>query len=149
MIPRIGPAPDARRTYTLRPGAYAILPLGTGFLLTCQIAEKLDIQLPGGGIDPGESPLRALYREVLEETGWTIATPRRLGAFRRFVYMPEYDLWAEKLCTIFTARPVRQVAEPTEPDHETLVLGPEAAINALGNDGDRLMLSRYLSRRSG
>ncbi|MFI0740825.1 NUDIX hydrolase [Streptomyces sp. NPDC021100] len=27
--------------------------------------------LPGGGLDPGESPLRAAGREVREETGWT------------------------------------------------------------------------------
>lgn len=149
MIPRIGPAPDASRDYTLRPGAYAILPCRGGFLLTCQYADTPDIQLPGGGIDPGESPQRALHREVLEETGWHIARPRRLGAFRRFVYMPEYALWAEKLCTVYVAHPVRQVTDPVEPDHGTLILKPEDALHALGNDGDRLMLGRYISLRSG
>jgi 8-oxo-dGTP pyrophosphatase MutT (NUDIX family) len=97
MIRRVGHAPRADQSYTLRPGAYAILPLGHRVLLTAQSSRELDIQLPGGGIDPGESPVQALHREVLEETGWAIAYPRRLGAFRRFVYMPEYDLWAEKL----------------------------------------------------
>ena len=76
MIPRVGPAPDANRRYVLRPGAYAILPLLDGILLTMQTAPTVDIQLPGGGVDPGESPLRALHREVLEETGWRIARPR-------------------------------------------------------------------------
>jgi 8-oxo-dGTP diphosphatase len=110
-----------------------------------QVAGAVDIQLPGGGIDPGESPLRALHREVLEETGWRIASPRRLGAFRRFVFMPEYDLWAEKICHVYCARPVRQITNPIEPDHETLVLSSDEAIHALGNDGDRLYLKRYLS----
>ncbi|MEM9575599.1 MAG: NUDIX hydrolase [Pseudomonadota bacterium] len=149
MIPRVGHAPDARRKYTMRPGAYAILPLRGQFLLTLQIADRADIQLPGGGIDPGEGALQALHREVLEETGWRIANPRRFAAFRRFVYMPEYDLWAEKLCQIYVARPVLQIAEPTEPDHETVFLSAPRAIEALGNDGDRRFLARYVSLTSG
>ena len=133
MIARVGHAPDANRRYTLRPGAYAILPLGRRLLLTAQITDIVDIQLPGGGIDPGESPVQALHREVLEETGWRIGSPRRLGAFRRFVYMPEYDLWAEKLCHIYVARPTRQVADPTEPDHVPLVLSGSEAVEMIGN----------------
>ena len=149
MIPRVGHAPDANQQYTLRPGAYAILPQARGFLLTMQIAREMDIQLPGGGIDPGESPLQALHREVLEETGWRIATPKRLGAFRRFVFMPEYDLWAEKLCHVYVAKPIYQMAPPIEPDHMNLTLAADEAIESLGNDGDRLFLSHYVARRSG
>ena len=143
MIPRVGDSPQSARRYTLRPGAYAILPRGGSVLLTCQYGPVPDIQLPGGGIDPGESPLRALYREVMEEIGWRIARPRRLGAFRRFAFMPEYDLWAEKLCHVYVAHPVRSVADPVEPDHETMWLSAGEAINALGNDGDRRFLRHY------
>jgi len=141
---RVGHSPDPTRRYTLRPGVYAILPCSGGVLLTAQIEDGVpDIQLPGGGIDPGESPLPALHREVFEETGWHIADPRRLGAFRRFVFMPEYDLWAEKLCTVYVARPTRVVAAPTEVDHRALILPFDAAVARLGNDGDRLFLRRY------
>lgn len=149
MIRRIGPPPERGRRYTMRPGAYAILPLENRFLLTAEMARNVDIQLPGGGIDPGESPLQALNREVREEIGWSIAKPRRLGAFRRFVFMPEYDLWAEKMCHVFVARPVRQVQEPTEPSHETIVLDPNEAIAVLGNDGDRMFLQRYVALSRG
>ncbi len=143
MIPRVGHAPDATRRYTRRPGVYAILPLRRRLLLTVQMTDIIDIQLPGGGIDPGENPVQALHREVLEETGWRIAAPRRLGAFRRFAYMPEYDLWAEKICHVYLARPLYQAGPPTEPDHETLVLSPADAVGVLGNDGDRMFVERY------
>ena len=97
----------------------------------------------GGGIDPGESPLTALHREVFEETGWRIARPRRLGCFRRFTFMPEYDLWAEKICTIYLATPVRPLAAPTEPDHMALWMAPEDAARKLGNAGDRSFVARF------
>ncbi len=133
------------QTYRVRPGAYAILPLKRRFLLTAQTAPVFDVQLPGGGIDPGESPLQALHRELLEEIGWRIARPRRLGAFRRFVFMPEYDMWAEKLCHVYLAHPVRQIAEPIEQDHETLLLSGAQAVNVLGNDGDRMFMKAQIS----
>ncbi len=145
MIRRVGAPPLAGQPYRVRAGAYAILPLGRRFLLTAQTRPELDVQLPGGGIDPGESPLQALHREVREEIGWSIAYPLRLGAFRRFVYMPEYDLWAEKLCHVYLAHPVRQIAEPIEPDHLTLVLSGTEAMSALGNDGDRHFMAGYLA----
>ncbi len=143
MIPRIGPVPLADRRYTLRPGAYAILPQRGGVLLTYQTGPEAEFQLPGGGIDPGESPVRALHREVYEETGWRIARPQRLGAFRRFVFMPEYDLWAEKLCHVFVAHPVRRVSDPVEVDHVALWMSKAEAVQALGNPGDRMFLARY------
>ena len=137
MIRRFGQPPLSNQRYTLRAGAYAILPLQTRILLTAQIGEVLDIQLPGGGIDPGESPTQALYREVMEETGWRISKPKRLGAFRRFVFMPEYDLWAEKICHIYVAKPTRQICEPLEPSHFTTIMEPSEAAFSLGNGGDR------------
>jgi 8-oxo-dGTP diphosphatase len=137
MIRRFGQPPLPNQRYTLRAGAYAILPLQTRILLTAQIGEVLDIQLPGGGIDPGESPTQALYREVMEETGWRISKPKRLGAFRRFVFMPEYDLWAEKICHIYVAKPTRQICEPLEPSHFTTIMEPSEAAFSLGNEGDR------------
>lgn len=145
MIRRVGEVPKRSQSYKLRAGVYAILPIGRRFLLTADMQTPPDIQLPGGGIDFGESPLRALYREVREETGWSIARPRRLGAFRRFVFMPEYDLWAEKLCHVYLAHPVRQLHPPLEPNHETLILDADNAIGALGNDGDRMFMASYVS----
>ncbi len=140
MIRRYGPPPDYRR-HVARPGAYAVILSGRDVLVTLQEAPRRELQLPGGGIDPGESPLRALHREVREETGWTISAPRRLGAFRRFVWMPEYRIHAEKICTVYVARAGLRIGPPSEPDHRALWLGVEEAVAHLGNAGDAAFLA--------
>lgn len=146
MIRRFGDPLERGRRYTLRPGAYAVLRLGNRVLVTHQSEPTPEFQLPGGGIDAGESPIRALHREVFEETGWSIARPVRLGAFRRFTFMPEYDRWAEKLCTIYAARPVRRLGPPSEPGHRAVWLPLADAPALLGNDGDRHFLLRAIGR---
>lgn len=143
MIRRFGQTPDAGEHYTLRRGVYAILPRDSALLVTFQAAPFEEFQLPGGGIDPGESPLAALHREVLEETGWRIARPRRVGAFRRFTFMPEYDLWAEKLCEIYIAFPVRRLGDPLEDDHQAVWMHATTAADSLANSGDRFFAARY------
>ena len=146
MIRRFGAVPQRGRGYTRRAGAYALLPRDGSLLLTSQEEETgPDLQLPGGGIDPGESPLSALHREVFEETGWRISAPRRIGAFRRFVYMPEYDLWAEKLCHIYLARPVICAGPPSEAGHTALWMETGIAADLLKNPGDRYFAARLLA----
>lgn len=146
MIKRFGASPKQGQKYTRRPGVYAVL-LDRGALLTTfQAKPAPEYQLPGGGIDPGEHPIAALHREVMEETGWHIAGIRRIGAFRRFTFMPEYDLWAEKICTIFVARPVLRISSPTEPDHQAIWMDPADGLTLLGNPGDRAMLAKALAQ---
>ena len=142
---RFGEAPKSGQSYKVRTGAYAILPSDGGLLLTHQEAPEPEVQLPGGGIDPGESPVQALIREVYEETGWRIARPRRLGAYRRFTYMPEYDLWAEKICLIYVAVPVVPYGAPPEPGHTALWMGVDEALGMLANSGDRDFVARFAS----
>lgn len=144
MIPRFGTPPEAGRRYGIRPGAYAILLRGDEMLVTYQHAPHDEFQLPGGGIDQGESPVSALHREVYEETGYTMTAPRRLGAFRRFTYMPEYDKWAEKVCAIYAARPARRLGPPLEADHEAVWMPVTVAARTLANEGDRAFVRRFL-----
>ncbi len=136
MIRRYGQPPVRGRSYKPRHGVYAILQRRGMLLLTWQGGIHNEVQLPGGGINAGESHLPALHREVLEETGWHIGTPRRLGAFRRFTYMPEYDKWAEKICHIYLARPTLCMGPPVESEHEAIWLTPDDAIRTLANEGD-------------
>ena len=140
MIKRYGESPKLHRFYRRRPGVYAVLYDGASILLTHQAAPVPEFQLPGGGIDRGENPIAALHREVIEETGWRIGNLRRLTTYRRFIYMPEYDMQAEKICTIFLARPVMRLGPPTEQGHTAVWTNPKSALDLLDNDGDRAIL---------
>lgn len=122
--------------YKTRPGAYAILPVNGKILLTFQGNPHYEIQLPGGGIDAGESPIAALHREVMEETGYRVAAPRLLTKYRRFIYMPEYDLWAEKICHIYVARPIYALGDPSEKSHVPIWAKMQDAAALLDNTAD-------------
>ncbi len=148
MIRRYGEPVRKGQRYKRRPGVYAILLNGPDILLTHQANPVPEFQLPGGGIDKGEHPVAALHREVFEETGYRIDVAQRLGAFRRFTYMPEYDMWAEKLCTIYLARPVLRHGPPTEAGHTAIWASAADAVHLLGNAGDKAMLAGLLGLSS-
>ena len=147
MIRRFGTPPRAGVTYAQRTGVYVVALRHGRLLATWQGAPHDELQLPGGGVDPGEQPRAALHREVYEETGWRIAAPRRLGAFRRFTWMPEYRRHAMKVCHVYLARAVRPLGPPTEPNHTAVWLDPEDAVRMLANAGDAAFVRRLI--RSG
>ncbi|MEM9740982.1 MAG: NUDIX hydrolase [Pseudomonadota bacterium] len=144
MIRRHGEPVVTGQKYRKRPGVYAILVHEREVLVTHQAEPIPEFQLPGGGIDPGENPLSALHREVLEETGYSISRPRRIGAYRRFTYMPEYDLWAEKLCHIYVAAPALRHGPPGEPGHTAVWMSAKVAAQQLASVGDRAFLTQAL-----
>ena len=141
---RYGEAIKAGQIYHPRPGVYAVLLAGSDLLVTHQSNPIPEYQLPGGGVDPGEHPIAALHREVFEETGWRMAITRRMGAFRRFTYMPDYDRWAEKICVIYLARPIRLIGAPSEAGHTAVWIKAPQGLTLLGNEGDRAFLARAL-----
>lgn len=140
---RFGEPIDPARCYRTRPGAYGIIRDGGDVLITEQRAPQPEFQLPGGGIDPGEGAVRALHRECREETGWSIRVLRRLGAFQRYTYMPEYDLWARKICHIYLCRPGLRHGAPSEPGHAAIWMPLDTAARLLSIDGDRHFLAQF------
>ena len=67
---------SADQAWVIRPSAYALIEDGAGLIAIVRSQEG--IYLPGGGIEPGETPEQAIRREALEECslvvrpgGWT------------------------------------------------------------------------------
>ena len=123
--------------YRPRPGAYGIIADKENLLITFQSRPDPEFQLPGGGIETGETPTVALLREIREETGWAVRVERRLGAYLRYTYMPDYGFWARKVCNIFLCRPVRDLRIELEQYHSAHWVSRAEAAQILKNAGDR------------
>ena len=143
---RFGIQPETGRHYIPRVGVYAIITKGREILLTEQSEPGLavEIQLPGGGIDAGEQRLPALHREAFEETGWKIAPLKHFATYKRYTYMPEYDLYAMKIAHIYLCHAVRRLGPPSEPHHKDVWAPLAAAPDMLGPLGDAHYLRRYI-----
>ncbi|MEE2773750.1 MAG: NUDIX domain-containing protein [Pseudomonadota bacterium] len=133
--------------YRTRVGVYGIIMVGKDILLTEE--DGNEILLPGGGVDQNEQMTHALVRECYEETGWKILPIRRLGAYQRFVFMPEYDLWAHKVCHIYLCRGIYPICLPIEKKHIALIAPLKTAKNLLGsNFGDISFVENFANSKS-
>ena len=68
-------------------------------------SEEITLEIPGGMVDPGESPAEAAARELLEETGYRARELSPLG-----VVNPNPALFANR-CYTFLAKDAEKVAE--------------------------------------
>ena len=64
------------------------------------------LEIPGGMVDPGESPAEAARRELLEETGYRARHWTRLG-----VVEPNPAIFDNR-CTTFLAESIERVGDP-------------------------------------
>ncbi|QIG78351.1 NUDIX hydrolase [Stakelama tenebrarum] len=97
--------------------AAALIDDGEGHILLVRKAGSHCFMLPGGKIEPGESPAAALIRELREELGLAIdeSAPRLLGRFRATAanepgHIVEGDIHHLRLAR-FAAAPGAEIAE--------------------------------------
>jgi 8-oxo-dGTP diphosphatase len=122
--------PGAR--YQPRPSAYAVIRDGSGAVAVVFTPEG--VFLPGGGIDPGETPAQAVAREGQEECGFALRVLEELG---RAVQLVEKEgRFLEKESVFFRAEVVGS-AQQTELDHRTEWLQPEEAAAVLTYESHR------------
>ena len=91
----------------LTPGVAAIIRNASNQILLQRRGDNGLWSLPGGGVDPGETPAEAIVREVLEETGLRVEPTAIVGVLgglqhMRFTY-PNGDQ-IEVVATLFACR---------------------------------------------
>lgn len=82
--------------------AHALMRDDIGRILLCETTFKSDWELPGGIVEPGESPRLGAIREIREELG----IDREIGDLLAVDWMPPYLGWEDAVELIFDGGPV-------------------------------------------
>jgi 8-oxo-dGTP diphosphatase len=121
-------------TYTDRPGAYAIILDGSGDRVATVRTKAGRLFLPGGGVEPGESPEHALKREIMEECGWHARILGWIGRATQYVSAAGEGHFAIH-ATYFRARLLDQ--QVVDCEHEFAWLPARDTCDLLARENDR------------
>jgi 8-oxo-dGTP diphosphatase len=131
----------------VRPSAYALTMDGGGRIAIVRAPDG--VFLPGGGLDPGETPEEALAREAREECGWELAVDGLVERAVQVAIAGDGSVCYEKRSHFFAATIRRTLGAPLEADHETLWLPPAAAADVLRHESHAWVVHRFAARRDG
>jgi 8-oxo-dGTP pyrophosphatase MutT (NUDIX family) len=125
---------------TKRVIAQGLIRDGAGRVLLCELTYKLEWDLPGGVVDPGESPATTLAREVREELGLEVEA----GPLLSVNWLPPYRQWDDALLLVFDLG-----VRPDVTDH--LVLQPREirAVHWVGREELERYAAPYVVRHVG
>ncbi len=134
-------------SYRDRPAAFGVLERdGRIAVVFVTRRDGRYFDLPGGGIDAGETPEQAVVREFGEETGLRVEPVRVLGRADQFMRQEDGSP-ANNRSTLFEARWIGDAPElKVEEDHDLQWLDPLEAVASLRHDSHAWAVSLWLRR---
>jgi len=149
-VPQFGEA-ETGRDHADRPAAFGIAERGGQIALV--LIEKPDggrwRDLPGGGIDPGESASEAVVREFGEETGLKVAAGEVFARADQFFLNTEGRAFNNRGAFFTVAIEAEAPGLKVEDDHTLVWMEPLAAIAALRHEAHAWAVAAWLRRREG
>ncbi len=122
-------------TYLPRVGGYGIL-ARDGLIACARIGySDFTYDLPGGAVDPGETPDQAVVREFGEETGMKVRVVRPVTELLHYFIHDDGTAYNNHCYFYEMAWLGEDPAAKREPDHELVWLNPLQVITNLKNEG--------------
>jgi len=142
--------PQAGMVHRDRPAAFGLaLKDGRLALVRVTLSDRPPfLDLPGGALDPGESPGQAMVREMAEETGLVVeAGPVTARASQYF--LTGRDEPVNNRC-VFLEAGVRKLdpSRKIEDNHELVWLEPEEAVRVLRHEAHAWAVVAWLRQRA-
>ena len=129
----------------VRPSAYGLTTDAAGRVAV--VRTSLGLFLPGGGIDPGETPSETVVREFWEECGLEVTAGAWSARAIDCVYSPNDRVVYEKLSTFIDATWTGRRGIGQEPDHELEWVTTDVAAAKLRDPSHRWAIEQWLVHR--
>jgi 8-oxo-dGTP diphosphatase len=120
--------------------AYAVVTKAEG--LVAAVNESHGLHLPGGGIEPSETPAEAVHREVREELGCRVILGERIGQAIQYF---ESDGYCQALYATFYAAELGEAISATH-EHELVWIPAEQLLHAHHTWATQKHLQRMMAR---
>lgn len=147
IVPQFG-KPEPGRTYPDRPAAFAVVERA-GLIALVRVNFPNGggrIDLPGGGLEPGETAHAAVVRECAEETGLAVTVDEPFERADHF-FTNESGHSKNTRGVFFAARLEREdPALKIEDDHALIWADPYEALLALDRDSHAWALAAWLRK---
>jgi 8-oxo-dGTP diphosphatase len=115
--------------YIERPGVYAVIENRHNQIAV--IKTKTGYFLPGGGVDPGETGIEALHREIMEETGCQVSVSAEIGEAVEYINAQAEGKHYRIHGKFYKIQIDSHIGEGMEEDHQLVWLSQEDAFNLL------------------
>jgi len=140
--------PEPGRSYPDRSAAFVVAARGDQ-VATVQVTfaggERLD--LPGGGLDPGETAAEAAVRECGEEAGLKVVVDAQAFAAADHFFVDPAGHSVNTRGAFFAARVLAEAPElKIEDDHELIWMSPQEALLRLDRESHAWAMALWLRR---
>jgi 8-oxo-dGTP diphosphatase len=127
-IPEFGTRHEGKN-YVDRPGVYAVIE--NKHKQIAVIETRNGYFLPGGGIDPGETVVEALKREIMEEIGYQVTGLTELGEAVDYIEAQTEGKYYRIHSRFYKAQIDSKIGEGIEQDHRLVWLWSGDALERL------------------